>query len=144
MNSTHPSCRVPFNRFYGDFEQLYDALLGRVPAQKTNDSFVPAVNIWEEDDHYVVETELAGIAPKEVEITLEGRELRIRGERKLEQTETKKHLHRQERVYGRFERTVKFPTDVNHEGVEAKAQDGVLKVTVKKSEALKAKKIQVS
>ncbi len=136
--------RSPFERFYGDFDQIYDALLGAKAPQAKPSAFMPAVNIWEEEDSYVVEAEIPGVSPKDVEITLEGRELRIRGERKQETTETKKHLHRQERTYGEFQRMVRFPADVNADGVEAKAQDGVLRVTVKKSEALKPRKIQVS
>lgn len=142
--NTNISCRSPFELFGSDFEPLFDALRGRAPAARNSEAFMPPVNIWEEEDHYVVETELAGVSPKDVEITLEGRELRIRGERKSEHSEKSKRLHLQERVYGQFQRMVRFPTEVNHEGVEAKSQDGVLRVTVKKSEALKPKRIQVS
>lgn len=137
--------RSPFERFYGDFDQVCDALLGsRTPQAKQAGTFLPLISVWEEDDSYVVEAEIPGVAPKDVEITLEGRELRIRGERKHEAKETKKHLHREERTYGEFQRMVRFPADVNADGVEAKAQDGVLRITVKKSEALKPRKIQVS
>lgn len=141
---------VPFERLYGDFSQLCDALLGGslAPAQSTaaqsDQGFMPVMNIWEEDDHYFVEAELPGVSPEAVEVTLEGRELRIRGEKKWEETEQKKQLHRKETFHGKFERALRFPADVNPEGVEAKSQDGVLRIKVKKSEAAKLKKIQIS
>jgi HSP20 family protein len=103
----------------------------------------PAVNVWEEDDKVLVEAELPGLDLKDLEIFVTGgRQLTIKGERKPFAPQ-KGVWHRQERSYGSFIRSLTLPIAVDAEKVEARFENGVLKVTLAKHESAKPRKIAV-
>jgi HSP20 family protein len=103
----------------------------------------PPLNLWEEDDTFVLEAELPGLDLKDVEIYVTGHnQLTVKGERKAPVPE-KGVQHRQERAFGRFVRTLTLPMDVDADKVEARLENGVLTVRLPKSEAAKPRKIEV-
>jgi HSP20 family protein len=103
----------------------------------------PAVNLWEEGDHLLVEAELPGMDLKDLEIYVTGNDqLTIKGERKPVNLE-KGVRHRQERGFGTFTRTLALPFPVNAEKVEARLENGVLRLQLAKHESAKPRKIQV-
>lgn len=103
----------------------------------------PAVNVWEDADSVYVEGELPGLDLKDLEIYVTGgNQLTIKGERKQPQLE-KGVWHRQERGFGQFVRTLTLPFDVNRDKVEARFENGVLRVKLAKHEAAKPRKIAV-
>jgi HSP20 family protein len=103
----------------------------------------PAVNVWEEGDKVFVEAELPGLDLKDLEIFVTGgRQLTVKGERK-QATPPKGVWHRQERSYGSFIRSLSLPFAVDAEKVEARFENGVLKVTLEKHESSKPRKIAV-
>ena len=104
---------------------------------------VPAFDISETDDHFVVRADLPGIKADELDISMTGRVLTIKGERKDERTEEKENCYCSERRFGSFSRTLKLPSDVSGEGIDASYKDGVLKVTIPKSETARHRKIEV-
>jgi HSP20 family protein len=104
----------------------------------------PAVNVWEEGDKVFVEAELPGLDLKDLEIFVTGgRQLTIKGERK-QFTPEKGVWHRQERSYGSFIRSLSLPIAVDAEKVEARFENGVLKVSLAKHESAKPRKIAVT
>jgi HSP20 family protein len=101
----------------------------------------PPVNVREDQDQFYVEAELPGLNHDDLEILVEGDQLTIRGERKPVADEGR--WHRQERAFGRFQRTFTLPVAVDADKVEARLDQGVLTLTLPKSEAAKPRKIAV-
>ncbi|SMP78852.1 HSP20 family protein [Neorhodopirellula lusitana] len=102
----------------------------------------PALNVWEDDANVHAEAELPGFALDDLEIYVMDNQLTIKGERRLPEHEGGK-WHRQERGYGQFSRMIELPSGINAEGVSAELKDGVLLVTLPKTEAVKPRRIEV-
>ena len=105
--------------------------------------WVPALDIDENEDAWVVTAELPGIDPNAVEITLDGRELTIRGEKVAKKKDEKVGRRYAERRYGAFERRFTLPEDVDAEAVTAASRDGILTVTIGKPEVRKPRQIRI-
>jgi len=103
----------------------------------------PNVDIVENADGFEIHAELPGVKQDEVKITLHDNVLTLSGEKKQEITEDKDNVLRIERSYGRFERSFSLPTTVKSDAVHAVYEDGVLKITLPKAEAAKARQIQI-
>jgi HSP20 family protein len=104
----------------------------------------PAFDISETDNEIHVKAELPGMNPNEIEITLTGDLLTIKGEKKEEKEEKGKNFHRRERRYGSFSRSFRLPVEVKADSINAGYKDGVLTVTVPKAEEEKARRIEVT
>jgi HSP20 family protein len=111
------------------------------PAPAEARGWSPFVDIEEADDAYVVEAELPGVKPENVNIELAGNELTITG--KVKEREHKGDLRRQTRRTGRFAYRVALPARVEADNIEASLSDGVLTVRVPKAERAERKKIDV-
>lgn len=103
----------------------------------------PALNIHETPEAFEIEMELPGLALEDVELTLEGRDLTIRGERKSSIPEGTT-WQRRERFHGAFERSLHFGVDLDTARVQARLEQGVLSVTLAKAETAKARRIPIS
>jgi HSP20 family protein len=90
----------------------------------------PAVDISEKDGVVTVKAELPGLDPKDVEITIEGETLILRGEKKFEDEEKRDDYHRIERSYGSFSRVIPLPGKVDDAAVKARFDKGVLTITL--------------
>ena len=106
-------------------------------------AWAPAVDISERKDAYLVAVELPGVKPDEVEITLEDGLLTIQGERHFAHDSAEERMHRAERHYGAFRRSITLPSHVEADKIEASTQDGVLQIMVPKAPDVQAKRIQV-
>ena len=106
-------------------------------------AWAPAVDISERKDAYLVSVELPGIGIDDIEITFEDGLLTIQGERNLVHDSSEQKMHRVERRYGSFRRSITLPTHVMADAIEASAQDGVLYVLVPKAADVHAKRIAV-
>jgi len=104
----------------------------------------PALLISEDEDAIHVEAEVAGVRPEDVEISIEGETLTIKGERKTPTLEEKVSYHRREVEYGTFNRAVTLPTRINVDKISARSADGILFITLPKAEEVKPKKISVA
>jgi HSP20 family protein len=105
----------------------------------------PLVNIYEEDDRYVVEAMAPGLDPETVEITVTQNRLTASGEKRGLPEGVKADLcHRVERAGGRFQRAVNLPGEIDRERIDAEYRNGMLRITVPKAEAARPKKIQVT
>ena len=103
----------------------------------------PTMNLWEEDDALFLEAELPGLELQDLELFVTGHnQFTIKGERKVPEV-GKAVQHRQERGFGRFTRTLTLPFAVNDEAIEARFENGVLKVRLPKHEAAKPRKIEI-
>jgi HSP20 family protein len=104
----------------------------------------PALDVREDKDSFVIRAELPGLKREDIEISLQDGALVISGERTVEKVEEGVEVHRQERYYGKFQRALTLPEPVAAEKVKADYKDGVLTVTLPKTEEAKPKKIDVS
>jgi HSP20 family protein len=143
-----PSENVPFALNLADrlFNELMPFRVFRelMPSvMKEHGELMPAFDIAEADDRFVVRADLPGIDPKDLDISLTGNVLIIRGEKKEEREEKNERYHAIERQFGSFSRSFILPADVREDGTEASYKDGVLRVNIPKSEPAKQKKISV-
>jgi HSP20 family protein len=106
-------------------------------------AWVPALDISERKDAYLVTVELPGVEADDLQVTLEDGLLTIQGERHFAHDSSEQHFHRVERRYGVFRRSITLPAHVMADAVEASVEDGVLQVVVPKMEEAKPKRIQV-
>ena len=102
-----------------------------------------ALDLSETDDAYVVKASVPGIAADELDISLTDNVLAIKGEFKREETTENKRYHLRERRYGTFERSVRFPMQVQADQVEAAYDAGVLTLTVPKAEEVRPRRIAI-
>ena len=105
-------------------------------------SFYPPINAWEEGDTLRIEAEIPGVRLEEVEVSFDNGELTLKGEKKFDGNSSAT-LHRRERLYGSFTRTLKLPWEVTADQISAELKDGVLTVTLPKAEAAKPRKVAV-
>jgi HSP20 family protein len=103
----------------------------------------PAINFSEKDNNFYVRAELPGMKPENLEISVVEGKLQIGGERKIDVEEQKASYHRREREAGFFRRSITLPAKVDPSKVAASMKNGVLTITLPKSEEVKPKKITV-
>jgi len=101
-------------------------------------SFAPRIDISEKNDKILVEAEIPGVKKEDLKITLQDNILTIKGEKKKEEESKDNNYYRCERSYGSFSRSFTLPVEVNTEKVDAKFNDGMLKIELKKVEPKKA------
>ncbi len=103
----------------------------------------PLTNVTEDKDNYYVRAELPGLKADDLDISVTGSSLSIAGERTLPVEDQSARYHRREREAGRFSRMITLPGQLDPDKVKASCTDGVLTVTLPKSEASKPKQIAV-
>ena len=103
----------------------------------------PATDITEDDGHYVVTTELPGVNKSDISVEVRDGVLTIHGEKKSEREEKSEKRRYVERSFGSFNRAFTLPSDADEKKIEAKFKDGVLTVTLAKTEARKAQVVDV-
>jgi HSP20 family protein len=142
---------------FEDLRDAQDELLrtNRMSAQRLNlfghqhhpsmstPPWTPAVDISERKHAYMVAAELPGVGIDDLEITFEGGLLTIQGQRNVAPDSSEERVHRAERRYGPFRRSITLPTRVQADAIEASTQDGVLQIMVPKADEVHAKRIQV-
>jgi len=104
----------------------------------------PSLDVFEEKDNVVVKAELPGMKKEEIEVSLVGDTLTISGERREEEENKDAESYRSERFFGRFQRSVTLPHQVDANKIQANYKDGILTVTLPKSEEAKRKQIEVN
>jgi HSP20 family protein len=103
----------------------------------------PSVDIYENKDNIVLEAELPGMKPEDVNISIENNVLTVHGERKFEKKDDKDNFHRVERSYGSFTRSFTLPPTVSAENVDAEFENGILRLTMAKREEAKPRRIEI-
>jgi HSP20 family protein len=110
----------------------------------TTASFIPAVDVYEDDKKVVLKLEVPGIEEKDLDVSVENHTLTVRGERKFEKEEKETNFHRIERRYGSFFRAFTLPTTVDTENIAASYNAGVLKLELKKKPEAQPRQIKVN
>lgn len=128
------------DRFTTFFENLSDV---SAKDQLATGTFVPAVDIYEDEHNLVLKLEVPGLNEEDLNVSLENNTLTVTGERKFEKEEKEENFHRIERRYGSFTRTFRLPNTVDVEKVEAGYDKGILKITLGKRAEAKPKQIKV-
>ena len=124
-----------FDRFFEDFE---------IPVGfREETEFTPAFDVSETENELIVKAEVPGMDKKDINVNLSDGLLTITGEKHHEKKEESEKYHCFERRYGKFSRTMRLPSEVETEKVDAMYKDGVLTITLPKSETVKPKQIEI-
>jgi HSP20 family protein len=132
-----------FEDIYDRMGQLMNFALGLTPAALADLPWVPTADLSETDDAYVAQVDLPAVGKDQVEVQVQERELIVSGEIP-EPEDSSGRRHRSTRRAGRFEFRAYLPGEVKADAVTARLSDGVLTVTVPKSEAAKPRKIEIT
>lgn len=128
-------------RMRREMDRLFSGLMGR-ESYRMSSGVYPSLNISEDGEKFYVEAELPGTRPEDLDISVEGNTLTLKGERKGEDLKNASY-HRRERKLGSFQKAVALSADVNSEAVSAEFKNGVLKLVLPKAEHAKPRKIAV-
>ena len=135
------------NSLQSEVNRLFNSFFD-VPATRGNSAtlrrWVPAMDLIETDDHFVLRADLPGLSQDDVSIELEDRVLTVAGERKYEHEDRKDGYHRVERAFGSFSRSLTLPEGVDPDAVEASFDRGVLEVRILKPEERKPRKVAIN
>lgn len=126
-----------------EMEDLWGDLVGEREFLPMRGEWMPALDVSETKDSLIVKAEVPGMEPKDIDISLSGDLLTIKGEKKQKTEEKKESFHRIETRYGAFSRTIRVPVSVNSDKIEASYDKGVLKIVLPKKEEIKAKQIEI-
>ena len=131
-----------FDQFNNEINRFFSGM----PRQAANQerAWVPAVDIREEEQRFVLSADIPGVDRANVDVTLENGVLTIKGERHAEQEETGEDFHRRERVHGTFLRQFSLPDTVNADSINATVKDGVLVIEIPKHAKPEPRKITVA
>lgn len=128
-----------------EIDHLFDLPLAGVEGTSPwMSGWTPALDVYEDKDQFVVTAELPGMKKDDIDVSLHDGSLTISGERKSEQESKDAGVFRSERYFGRFQRTVDLPTEVESNKVKADYRDGILTITLPKAEEAKPRQISVS
>ncbi len=130
----------PFDRMEDIFEDLFRGpFRSRLPRLFEGVEPTPSVDIYEEGDNIILKSEMPGMSKEDVEVNLTDDTITISGEKKKEEKVEKKDYYRLERSFGSFKRSFALPAEVQSDKAKASFRDGVLQVTIPKSEEAKKK-----
>lgn len=130
-------------RNFDELRREMDALLGRFPTGGRSAGAFPATNLYEAGDAYVLTAELPGVRPEDIEVSMEGTTVTLRGERKIDHGDRETSAHRLERRAGSFRRAFELPLRVDPDKVEAVHRNGVLMLRLPKAAEHKPRQITV-
>ena len=138
--------RDPFRDIQSEMNRLFDRLLGRplTTARGTDrHNWMPVVDMYETSDNLVVNFELPGVPEKEVSLSITGDLLTVKGEREFNHQPSDDNYLHMERVYGKFERSIRLPMPIQADRVSATYRDGVLEVRLPKTDEGRPKEIKI-
>jgi HSP20 family protein len=129
------------NRFFNDANQ--GALVRREEDVLSRGTWMPAVDVYEQESELVLKAELPGLKREEIDVTVENSTLTIKGERKLEQEIKQDNVHRVERAFGSFSRSFSLAPKVDASKISADYKDGVLTLRLPFREDAKPRTIKI-
>ncbi len=125
-----------------EMDRLFGAVEQPLGVRSVPRGTFPAVNVYEQGDVAVLTAELPGVNPDELQLTVLGDSVTIRGERKNDAGKAERY-YRKERPTGAFERTLTLPAPINPDSVEAEYANGILRVRMEKAEQAKVRKVAI-
>ncbi|MCK5415819.1 Hsp20/alpha crystallin family protein [Candidatus Parcubacteria bacterium] len=132
---------TPFLEPFEEMDNFFSNFPAKISGEKSG--FFPAVDMYEKDNNLIVETELIGIEPEKVNISIENNILSIKGESEKKTEVDDKNYYRKEIKRGSFFRNIQLPTMVDGDSAEAITEGGVLKITIPKKSENKIKTIKI-
>lgn len=139
--------RNDISRYKNEMDAMFDQFISRfsfLPFEPVEDKqLFPSTDVIEGKKNIIVNVEMPGMNQKDIDITLSGRLLTIKGEKKREEKEEGDNYHRIETFYGSYHRSIELPAEVDASSVEATYKKGVLKVALRKTKASDTKTIQI-
>jgi HSP20 family protein len=132
----------PFRDFQREVGRLFESL-EPLQSWRVMRPF-PAVNLYDAGDRYILTTQLPGMSAEDVDLSITGETLTMRGERKRPEGVSDESYRRQERQFGRWTRTVTLPDQVDSTNVSATFAQGILTVAVPKAESARPRQITIS
>lgn len=126
------------------YEQFFEPEFLRSSFILRRDKWAPNIDISEGKKNITIKAEVPGIEAKDFDISLDGRILTIRGQKKEEQKEKEETYYRVERSYRYFSRAIELPADVDPNKVEARSKRGILKIKLRKTKSSETKRIQIA
>jgi HSP20 family protein len=133
-----------FERTRREMDRLWDSFFER-PGRRTDKQgeWYPSLDVAETKNDLVIKAEVPGMEPKDIDISLSNGILTIKGEKKQEREEKEEDYHLVERSYGSFTRSIQLPREIQSDKISASYKNGVLKITLPKSEEAKKKEIKI-
>lgn len=135
------------SRLHREFDDLFNRFFRRdfgVPGDPLGKGlWFPTTDVLEDKKKITLKVEIPGVEARDIDVSLDGRWLTIKGEKKQEKEEKEENFHRTERIYGQFRRTIELPAEVDPSKVDASYKRGVLKVELKKTKESQPKTIAV-
>lgn len=127
----------------GELSRAFNTSVLRTNGDLWHRAFDPEIDVREEADRFLVQADLPGVKKEELDISVSGNLLTLKGERKHEKEIKEKDRYYSERVFGAFSRTLELPSEIDAGKVQAAYKDGVLEISLPKSEHAKPKQIKV-
>ncbi len=126
--------------YFDDMDKVFSDFM---PTVRAKNGFMPAVDMYEDKDNVIVETQLAGIDPEKIDISIENDVLCIKGEGEKKTEVEEKNYYRKEIRRGSFYRSIPLPTQVLGDQASAIAEEGILKISIPKAPEVKPKSIKI-
>lgn len=141
----HPSrsIKVELERMRSEMDRIWDRYSKEFSASPPKQDWSPSINLAETEDSLVAELEVPGISPEDINVSVTGEMLVVEGEKRQEENKEEKNYHLLERVYGKFNRSLRLPTVVDPDKVEARHKHGILVITMIKTKTVKTKRIAI-
>ncbi len=134
----------PLMDIQGEMDRLFDTFFVRTRGSGTPDrAWAPLVDVYETKDEIVVTADLPGVKEKEIDVSMVGDLLTIKGERKHQREWKDESFHRIERASGAFERQISVPMPVQTDKIRALFKEGVLEIHLPKAEEIKPKQVKI-
>ena len=134
----------PTTDFRREFDRLFDDWLTPSRGLQTESYFVPACDVEEQDDHFFLTLEMAGVKKDDIKMEVIDNQIVISGERRNETRKRKDGQAYSERRFGKFQRAFALPVGIDASQVEANYQDGILCIVVPKAESAKPRQIKIT
>jgi len=135
---------IKWTPFFSEFDDMDKVMESMLPAVRGNQfGFTPAVDMYEDKENIIIETQLAGIDPDKVDISIENNVLCIKGESEKRREVDDKNYYRKEIRRGSFYRSIPLPTKVDGDLAKAVNEEGILRITVPKAAEVKPKTIKI-
>lgn len=125
-----------------EFDRIFKEYFIR--PEKMDEEWFPMLDMKEDAESIVVNIEVPGVKKDDIKVTLRGNQLIVTGERKFEKEKKDETYHRIERSYGKFQRVITIPVEVDQSKIKATYENGILSITLPKTEKEKPKEIEIS
>lgn len=127
-----------------EMDNVWDHFLGKTSFPESfSKEWMPSVDVSETEDQLLIKAELPGLEAKDVNVSISGDLLTIKGEKKQEEEKKDEHFYSSERYYGSFQRSFRLPENIKTDKVDATFKKGILQIALRKTEKSKKKEIEI-